>query len=269
MSIDVEDWFQVENLQRGISRETWNGRELRVERNLQTVLDLLAEGRSRGTFFILGWIAERVPRTVRMIHEAGHEVASHGYGHELVYRLTRERFIADIERSKKTLEDLIGAPVLGYRAPNFSITEWAIDVLQECGFRYDSSFFPAVTHDRYGKLESVTGRERGIVEVRPGFYQVILSCLSVFGRNLPWAGGGYFRLLPYGVFRRGIRSILRAQGSYCFYIHPWEFDPDQPRVQGIDAWYSFRHYNNLEKTRGRYVRLLREFQFTAIRDALS
>jgi len=268
MSIDVEDWFQVENLQRGIPRETWDVRELRVEQNVGTVLDLLASHGSRGTFFVLGWIAERFPHVIRKLHDAGHEIASHGYGHELVYRMTKSRFLDDIAQSKKILEDIIGAPVAGYRAPNFSITEWAIDVLAQQGFRYDSSLFPALAHDRYGKLESAAGKERGIFELRPGFFQVPLSCVSVLGRNIPWAGGGYFRLYPYPVFRFGVRSILRREGIYCFYVHPWEFDPNQPRVAGIEAWYRFRHYNNLEKTKRRYTRLLEDFQFVPICEVL-
>jgi polysaccharide deacetylase family protein (PEP-CTERM system associated) len=259
----------VENLQRGISRETWGSRESRVERNVDVILDLLQQHGSRGTFFVLGWIAERVPGLVRRIHALGHEVASHGYGHELVYRMRRQDFEEDVRRSRSILEDLVGERVVGYRAPNFSITDWAIDVLAAMGFRYDSSLFPSMAHDRYGKLKGVTGQTGGVVELRPGFYQVLLSCAPLFGQSVPWAGGGYFRLLPYPVFRLGVRRILRKEGVYCFYIHPWEFDPDQPKVEGIEAWYRFRHYNNLEKTRVRYGKLLQHFTFRPIREAVA
>ena len=152
MSVDVEDWFQVENLKPVIARSTWDSRERRVERNTMRLLEVLGENQASGTFFILGWVAERHPDLIRRIADAGHEIASHGYGHELLYNLTESEFRADVERSKKLLEDTTGQQVVGYRAPSFSITDWAVSVLQEMGFEYDSSVFPTVAHDRYGRL---------------------------------------------------------------------------------------------------------------------
>jgi polysaccharide deacetylase family protein (PEP-CTERM system associated) len=267
MSVDVEDWFQVENLSGAIARDTWDEREFRVERNVDRMLELMRERGVRGTWFVLGWVAERAPALVRRIAAEGHEVASHGFGHELVGALTPERFQADVERSKKSLEDLTGAEVIGYRAPNFSITDWSIDVLRSLGFRYDSSAFPTIAHRRYGKLSGVRP-DQPIVELRPGFHEVCVSCLSLYGRRLPWGGGGYFRLLPYGVFRAGIQQILGTGRPYVFYIHPWEIDPDQPRVGGLRPNQAFRHYLNLGRAEARLGALLRDFEWTTIDNLL-
>ena len=268
MSVDVEDWFQVENLRSAITKDSWASRELRVQRNMDVVLGILDERQTKGTFFILGWVAEKLPALVKRIHAGGHEIASHGFGHDLIYRLTHEEFRADVRRSKEFLEDLVGEPVLGYRAPNFSITDWSIEILHELGFKYDSSLFPTMAHDRYGKLTTMTIQDRPWFELVPGFYQVLLSCLPVFGRNVPWAGGGYFRLIPYPIFRRGVQRILAVKQSYCFYIHPWEFDPDQPRITNLKASHRFRHYNNLAKTTARFTELVKDFSFQPIRNVL-
>jgi polysaccharide deacetylase family protein (PEP-CTERM system associated) len=189
MSVDVEDWFQVENLKPVVARESWEGRERRVERNTDRILELLAQRRQRGTFFILGWVADRHPELIRRIGAAGHEIASHGYGHDLVYELTQDQFREDVGRSKRILEDLSGQAVRGYRAPCFSITDWAVDILQELGFEYDSSVFPTVAHDRYGRLTGV-GAGQPVVALRPGFYEVCISCLPLGGHGFPWGGGG-------------------------------------------------------------------------------
>lgn len=268
MSIDVEDWFHVENLKRAIPRETWEGRQLRVERNTDRMLELLDEHDARCTFFVLGWVAERCPQLVERIASAGHELASHGYGHELVYELSEEEFRRDVERCKGLLEDVSGAPVRGYRAPSFSITEWSIPILQELGFAYDSSAFPTVAHDRYGSLSAVSGGKQ-VVELRPGFHEVCISCLMVGSRGLPWGGGGYFRVMPYGVFRRGVARILRSGEPYVFYTHPWEIDPDQPRVSGLPRLHEFRHYVGLGRTEGRFKALLEDFRWGTVADVLA
>jgi polysaccharide deacetylase family protein (PEP-CTERM system associated) len=264
MTIDVEDWFQVENLHAAIPRESWSGRELRVQRNVDIVLDLLARHDTRATFFVLGWIADAVPSVIKRIHDAGHEVGCHGYGHQMVKELSPDQFRADVLRAKSLLEDLSGDQVTGYRAPNYSITEWALDVLADVGFRYDSSLFPALAHDRYGRVKGGGGEGDSVFAIRPGLQEVVVSCLKVAGQNLPWAGGGYFRLFPYPVFRAGVRRILHREGLYCFYIHPWEFDPGQPRVRDIKPLYRFRHYQNLERTAARFERLLSDFKFVSI-----
>jgi polysaccharide deacetylase family protein (PEP-CTERM system associated) len=269
MSIDVEDWFHVENLRPVIRRDSWNERQLRVERNTDRILELIADrgGGVRGTFFVLGWVATRRPHLVRRIADAGHEVASHGYGHEVLDALSPTSFRADVERSKGVLEDLTGTEVRGYRAPSFSIQEWAIPILQELGFAYDSSLFPSFGHDRYGKLAGITA-EKPIVELTEGFFEVSISCLTVASRALPWGGGGYFRLLPYSVFVRGARQILQSGRPYVFYLHPWEIDPGQPRVEGVRGIYRFRHYVGLHRCETRFTSLLRDFRWTTIAELL-
>jgi polysaccharide deacetylase family protein (PEP-CTERM system associated) len=221
----------------------------------------------RSTCFVLGWIAERCPSLVQRIAAEGHEIASHGYGHEVLARLSADEFRADVQRSKALLEDLTGVEVTGYRAPNFSITDWAIPILEDEGFAYDSSAFPTVAHDRYGRL---TGMEPGrpVVELRPGFHEVCVSCLNVGSVALPWGGGAYFRLIPYPVFRAGVARIRSAQPPYVFYIHPWELDPGQPHVDGIAAGYRFRHYTGLKRTERRFAALLGDFAWTTMRELL-
>lgn len=263
MSIDVEDWFQVENLKGVVSRESWGGRELRVERNTDRMLAMMSERGVKGTCFVLGWVADKCPALVRRISAAGHEIASHGYGHDLIYSLSPGQFRADVDRSKKLLEDLTGAEVRGYRAPSFSITDWSIPILQELGFTYDSSAFPTVAHDRYGKLTGMTPG-RPIVELRPGFHEVCVSCLNIGRKGIPWGGGGYFRLMPYGVFRRGVARILGSGQPYVFYIHPWEIDAGQPRVEGLRRSHRFRHYVNLSRCERRWGALLSEFRWTTV-----
>jgi polysaccharide deacetylase family protein (PEP-CTERM system associated) len=267
MSVDVEDWFQVENLKEVVLPATWEARERRVERNTTRILELLEEHGARSTFFILGWVAERHPGLIRRIAAGGHEIASHGYGHELVYTLSPAEFRADVERSKKILEDAAGQRVTGYRAPCFSITNWAVAILQELGFEYDSSVFPTVAHDRYGRLPGV-GLGQPIVELRPGFHEVCISCLPFGKRGLPWGGGGYFRLMPFSAWRAGIRRILRTGSPYMFYIHPWEIDPGQPRIEGLGMISRFRHYVNLERCEGRFRSLLASFPWMTVRGLL-
>ena len=268
MSIDVEDWFQVENLSRVVGRDTWSARQLRVERNMDRMLDLMSAAGVRATCFVLGWIAERCPSLVERIAREGHEVASHGYGHALLGTLSPDELRVDVERSKRLLEDLTGAEVHGYRAPAFSITDWAIPILADAGFTYDSSYFPTVAHDRYGRL---TGMETAapVVELRPGFHEVCVSCLNLGSRGVPWGGGGYFRLIPYPVFRLGIRRILAKGKPYVFYIHPWEIDPGQPRVGGVSRGHRFRHYVGLETCERRFASLLRDFHWSTMAELVA
>lgn len=263
ITIDVEDWFHVENLRWAVPRASWDRCELRVERNVDRILELMDRSDVRGTWFVLGWVAARLPALVRRIAEAGHEVASHGFEHALIPTLSRGEFRDDAERSKKLLEDIIGAEVRGYRAPSFSITDEAIDALEDIGFLYDSSAFPVVAHDRYGRLAGV-GADDAIVEIRPGFHEVCVSCLSLGGRGIPWGGGGYFRLLPYRLFSAGVRRIQAEGRAYVFYLHPWEFDPGQPRPAGLRPSQTFRHYLNLARVEARFARLLADFRWVPI-----
>jgi polysaccharide deacetylase family protein (PEP-CTERM system associated) len=268
MSIDVEDWFQVENLTGVIRRDTWNTRELRVERNMDRMLSLMSENDVRSTCFVLGWVAEKCPELIKRIASEGHEIASHGYAHELLGTLSPEQFRADVERSKTLLEDLTGAEVIGYRAPAFSITDWAIPILHELGFSYDSSVFPTVVHDRYGRLTGLKAGEP-VVELLPGFHEACVSCLNVGSKGLPWGGGGYFRLIPYPVFRRGVDRILRGGQPYVFYIHPWEIDPGQPRIEGLARGYRFRHYVGLASCERRFGSLLADFRWSTMAQLLA
>jgi polysaccharide deacetylase family protein (PEP-CTERM system associated) len=269
MSIDIEDWFQVENLKAVVARETWKTQRLRVERNTERMLELMADapGEVRGTCFVLGWVAQKCPDLVRRIAAAGHEVACHGYGHDLLSTLTPQAFRADVERSKSILEDITGTPVRGYRAPSFSITKWAIPILQDLGFSYDSSLFPSFSHDRYGALPGIRA-DQPVVELSDGFYEIGVSCITIASRGVPWGGGGYFRLLPYSVFRGGARQILRSGRPYVFYIHPWEIDPSQPRVRGLPRLYRFRHYVGLARCETRFASLVADFQWTTMAELL-
>lgn len=269
-SIDVEDYFQVAALAPAAPPDSWPKWEYRVERNTEVILNLLAERQIRGTFFILGWCAERSPALIRRIAAAGHEVACHGFSHQLIYNQTEAVFREEARRSKHFLEDTIGAAVTGYRAASFSITQrslWALDGLIDLGFEYDSSVFP-IHHDRYG----IPGakREPGHITAPSGrtLVEFPMSAASFAGVRVPVSGGGYFRLLPYWVTRAGLRQINReTEQPFTFYLHPWEVDPNQPRLKV--KWFSrFRHYNNLHKCEARLRRVLGDFSFSTMRDVL-
>jgi polysaccharide deacetylase family protein (PEP-CTERM system associated) len=262
MTIDVEDYFQVSAFDGVVSRTDWESYPSRVVANTQKLLEMFREHGVTATFFMLGWVADRHPKLVAEIAAAGHELASHGYSHRLIYEQTPEAFREDIRRAKRTVEDLGGQAVRGYRAPSYSITRrslWALDVLLEEGYTYDASIFP-IRHDRYGipgapRHSHVLHRTGGsLIEAPP-------STIRLGATNLPVAGGGYFRLLPYRWTQLGIRRINRTERKPAiFYLHPWEIDPAQPRL-AAGAVSKFRHYRNLQKTEGRLRRLLRDFRF--------
>lgn len=271
-SVDVEDWYQVADFDAVVPFERWDDYESRVRTNTDRVLALLDEFGVKGTFFILTWNAERYPDIVRRIHAAGHEVASHGYAHRIVYEQTREQFRADVERAKKTLEDLIGEAVLGYRAPSFSFTaksQWGPDVLLDLGFRYDSSVFP-VKDSLYGMPDAE--RFPYVIRERDGrrLVEFPITTTELFGRNLPLGGGGYLRLLPYVYMKWGMRRVNRSEGKgTVVYIHPWEIDPGQPRMKTAGRRGFSSHYVNLARTEGKLRRLLRDFRFAPMRDCLA
>ena len=269
-SVDVEDYFQVGAFEKAIPRDTWDQLEPRVERNTRRLLDLCARHEVQGTFFVLGWVAERSPQLVRDIHAAGHELATHGQDHRRVTTLTPREFREDVRRSKRTIEDTAGVEVIGYRAPSYSIvreTLWAMDVLVEEGFRYDSSIFP-IHHDRYG----IPDFPRFPRPVRGGngtaLHEVPISTVRVAGFNLPFVGGGYLRHFPLPFIRWGMRRLNGVERRPAIlYVHPWEIDPEQPR-QNVRLLTRLRHYRNLEHTEERLARLFSEYSFTTIREVL-
>lgn len=260
LTIDVEDYFQVSAFAPHISRSSWDSRECRVERNVERILEMLATHQTKATFFTLGWIAERYPGLVRQIVEQGHELASHGYGHERASDLSKQDFLDDITRAKKILESLGGVEVRGYRAPSFSISEgnlWAFDSLLEAGYRYSSSIYP-IRHDHYGMPDA----PRYAHEVRPGLLEVPITTLRLFERNFPSSGGGYFRLFPYGLSRWMLNRVNdQERQSGVFYFHPWEIDAHQPRIAGISRKTRFRHYVNIPRMASRLDRLLGDFKW--------
>jgi polysaccharide deacetylase family protein (PEP-CTERM system associated) len=269
LTVDVEDYFHVSAFSECVDQKDWDSHPLRVEGNTRQLLDLFDRHGVRATFFVLGWVAERIPGLVTEIAARGHEVACHGYSHQLVYNQNPDLFREETLRAKTVLEGIIQAPVRGYRAASYSITEqsrWALDILAETGFDYDSSIFP-VYHDRYGIPDADVYPHQ--LETPKGYKLVEfpLSTARIFSYRLPVAGGGYFRLYPYSVTKAGLSQINRDQRPFIFYLHPWEIDPDQPRINA--GWFSrFRHYNNLDKCASRLARLMQDFRFGAAVDVL-
>ena len=265
LTIDVEDYFQVSAMAPYIRRSEWDSRECRVEANVDRILALLARHDTRATFFTLGWVAERYPQLVRRIVAGGHELASHGHGHERASDLSREAFTQDIVRAKALLEDVGGVAVQGYRAPSFSIGHgnlWAFDCLLETGHRYSSSIYP-IQHDHYGMPDA----PRFAHAVRDGLLEVPVTTVRLGERNLPSSGGGWFRLFPYALTRWMIRRVNEQdRAAAIFYFHPWEIDHGQPRVPGINLKTRFRHYVNISRTEQRLDALLSDFRWGRMDD---
>lgn len=262
MTIDVEDYFQVSAFAPTISRESWPSLSCRVERNIDVILGILDEQNIKATFFTLGWIAERYPAMVKGIVENGHELASHGYGHLRVTDQKADEFVDDITRSKVLLEDIAGQPVLGYRAPSFSIGSgnlWALDLLCEAGYRYSSSIYP-VKRDHYGMPDAP--RFAFYPNGKDGLLELPISTIRILRRNYPAGGGGFFRFFPYAMSRWLLQQVNEQDKQPAiFYFHPWELDPDQPRQKGIGLKTRFRHYVNLHRTERRIKALVRDFQW--------
>jgi len=268
-TIDVEDYFQVEAFSKVVNRNNWPKMERRVERNTDQILALLDNHNIKATFFILGWVAERQPEIVKKIAQQGHEIASHGYSHKTIYSQTPAEFREETRQSKTLLEDICQQPVIGYRAATYSITErslWAMDILVEEGFQYDSSIFP-MRHDNYGIPD---------INPAPHIYQtnsgpiaeMPISVLKYKQLTIPVAGGGYFRLWPYAFTRWALNQITKHGDEFVFYIHPWEIDPEQPRIENAGLLSRFRHYNNLGKCHSRLEKLFQDFDFDTLRNLL-
>lgn len=299
LTFDVEDWFQVENFKQCIPFSSWPNCELRVEKNIHRILDLLdsiklnnptnssremrslfhwdptnssnptttqhltlkTQNSPKATFFILGWLAERLPHLVREIQKRGHEIASHGYGHHLCRKQSADELRMDLVKSKELLEDITGSPVYGYRAPSFSIDHNILSLIENSGYLYDSSFNSFSLNRRYGNIELNGNNGNGMLyKISDSFYELPISNLTIAKQAIPWGGGGYFRVIPSFLFRYGVQSILKNQGAYLFYLHPWEIDSDQPRVSEIPRSFKFRHYVNLDKTYSKLSNFLNPFK---------
>ncbi len=268
LTIDVEEIFQVHALSDTVKIEDWDRLTSGVESNTSIILELLKENDTKATFFCLGWIARRHGSLIKRICRDGHELACHGYSHQVIYNQSPDAFREDVAESKKIIEDITGKPVLGYRAPTYSITEktlWALDILEELGFAYDSSIFP-IHHDSYGIPSAPRFPYR--IEGRD-LAEFPISTIKLGNLNLPVAGGGYFRLFPYMLTRLGLKSVEREGKPFIFYIHPWEFNPDSLKFPGVSMLSSFRTYINLSRTQGRFKKLISDFSFTTASNVLA
>lgn len=264
LTVDVEDYFQVSAFERSISRDEWGQYPCRVQHNIERILEIFERINIKGTFFTLGWIAERFPHIIKSVADANHEIASHGYHHIRVTQQTPEQFRDDVTRTKKLLEDITGQPVLGYRAATFSINSknlWALNVLEESGYAYSSSIYP-INHDFYGMPEAPRFAFRLKAN---GLLEVPITTVDIWGRRWPSGGGGYFRLMPYGMSRWALRRVNRSDHQpSVFYFHPWELDPGQPRIDGVGWKSQFRHYCNLDKMEARLIRLFNDFRWDRV-----
>lgn len=297
LTIDIEDYFQVSNFSKVINFSDWDKYECRVERNTFYLLNILDEFNVKGTFFVLGWIAERYPNLIKSIHKEGHEIASHGYSHKLLNLQAWEEFREDVRKSKRILEDITGKDVIGYRAPSFSLNQkslWALEILKEEDFKYDSSIFPMNWY-RFSTSKKlrfpfiINGNSSGFLNCQNSFNKLIepldinnsinsfnefiiefpISTIRIFVNNFPVAGGGYFRLFPYQFIKWGFKRInIQERKPFIFYIHPWEFDENQPSIKGISITSKFRHYINLNKTEEKLKKLLNDFSFSRVKDVL-
>ena len=279
LTFDVEEYFHAEAFAGVVRPEDWPAFGSRVVDATERLLDILDYADVRATFFVLGWVAERQPGLVQEIHARGHELACHGYSHQMISRLTPQEFAEDVKRAKKVIEDIAGTRVIGYRAPTFSVTRqtlWSLEVLMEAGFRYDSSIFPIV-HDRYGIPDAPRFAHRipifvnriPIVGNGCAMAELPLSTLSVFGQRLPVAGGGYFRLLPYGLTRLAIRHLNKVERQPAVvYLHPWELDRQQPRLS-VGRLTRLRHSINIDETEDKLCRLLADFRFAPAAQVLA
>lgn len=265
MTVDVEDYFQVEAFSAHVERKDWDKQESRVERNIERILQLFSDHNVKATFFTLAWIGERYPQVVRDIVANGHELASHGVAHIRADQQSRPMLVADVTRAKHTLEDIGGVAVHGYRAASFSIARrnlWVLNALEGAGYRYSSSTFP-IRHDLYGMVEQPRFAFYPFEDSK--FMEIPITTVRRLGSNWPSGGGGYFRLLPYALFRQNLRYVAaRDKQPFMFYFHPWEIDPEQPRIAGISLKTRFRHYFNLGRTHERLTRLLKDFHWNRV-----
>lgn len=269
LSIDLEDWFCVKNLAQAIKRDDWDKCDLRVRANTTRILDLLDQHNVRATFFILGWVADRAPDLIRDVEARGHEIGVHGYNHLLLTEITPEEFDEDLGKAMEAIARTgIKQQPIGFRAPSFSMVnttkDWALPILEKYGFLYDSSVFPVGFHPDYGIADAPLTPYK----ITDKLYEFPMSVLEMFGRRFPFCGGGYFRLFPYMYTRYCMRKVNEQGRAVVFYLHPWEVDPEQPRIKNLSRSQKFRHYRNLDQTERRLGRLVNDFQFTTVREVL-
>ncbi len=269
ISIDLEDWFCVKNLSGAIKRSDWDSCELRIRESTERLLALFEHHQTRATFFVLGWIAEKVPDLIRKIEDRGHEIAVHGYNHLLLTEISPEEFEDDLIKALQAIENCgLKSHPIGFRAPSFTVVEktkpWVLPILVRYNFKYDSSVFPVGFHPEYGVPDSPLSP----YEITEGLYEFPMSCLEMFGRRFPFGGGGYFRLFPYAYTKYCLRKVNSGGRPTVFYLHPWELDPGQPRIKNLSLSQKIRHYRNLDQTEKRFARLLRDFEFTTMREVL-
>ena len=257
LTFDIEEWFQVENLKGAISREHWKEMPSTVQKNTGRILDLLERFNINATFFILGWVAERQPDLVKNIYTRGHEIACHGYGHERVNQLEADDALQDISKSKDILESIINKEVVGYRAPNFSISDSILEHLKKLNFTYDSSYNPFRLNTRYGSISgSLKKAGEGCYLIDNGLYELSLSSFNLLKLPIPIGGGAYFRIIPFWIFKWLVNRKLQQEPVFNFYLHPWEFEPEQERVKNIRWDYRFRHYYGLSRTAQKLEKLI-------------
>ncbi|HJQ68575.1 MAG TPA: XrtA system polysaccharide deacetylase [Blastocatellia bacterium] len=266
MSVDLEDWFCVHNMERAINKSDWDACEMRVVENTRKIIDLLDRHKTEATFFVLGWVAERAPDLVRDIAARGHEIATHGYSHTLLTDMTPESFEEDLRRAIHVTRACVDQEIVGFRAPSFTVTAdtlWAVEVLTRNGIKYDSSVFPVGFHPDYG----MPNASLSVYRHNDSLVEVPLSCAEFVGKRIPCSGGGYFRIFPYALTKRLLKRCNAQGRPAIFYLHPWELDPGQPRVK-LPLLKKFRHYYNLDKTLARLDRLLGDFEFTSVRKVI-
>jgi len=269
LSVDVEEWFHPEALQNQFPTEIWSEQTNRVHENVEKLLTLFEEKKATATFFTLGWVANEHPEMIRKIVENGHEIASHGLMHRMVTKLTPEEFEKDLGESIKILEDISGQKVLGFRAPTFSVVEntfWAWEIMLKLGLSYDSSVYP-IWHDRYGVPEAPRSVYSAIEKDGKSLTEFPMSTMKFFGKNVPFGGGGYLRIFPNWFTRMGIKSVNKEGIPAIMYMHPWEFDPDQPKIN-LGKVQSLRHYFNIKKNLSKLGQLLDEFKWTSFKESI-
>jgi polysaccharide deacetylase family protein (PEP-CTERM system associated) len=269
ISIDLEDWFCVRNLSSAIRREDWASCELRVRESTRRLIDLFHRHNTKGTFFVLGWVAERIPELIKELEDRGHEIAVHGYNHLLLTEISPEEFDEDLARGLDAIRQCgVQSRPVGFRAPSFTMVkatkEWALPILEKHQFKYDSSVFPIGFHPDYGMVEAPLSPYK----ITPNLHEFPISCVEVFGKRFPFSGGGYFRLFPYTYTKYCMQKVNDMGRPAVFYLHPWELDPGQPRVKNLSLFQRFRHYRNIDQTEKRLDRLLGDFEFTTIREVL-